>query len=97
MNYLQIAEMPNQAELTGILRWCYDLQPSVSAEQARGVLETMRFVKRLNIINYYPEEVKLMTIKFNQGLLQAASAEKHNHQVGLSCGLVFGWTWLVFV
>lgn len=71
LNYLQIAEKPNQAELIGILRWCFDLQPSASAEQARGVLETMRFVKRLQLDAHYPNEVNLMKEKFNQGLLQA--------------------------
>ena len=71
LNYLQIAEVPNQAELIGILRWCYDLNPSVSAEQCRGVLETMQYVKRLELMNIFPEEVKLMCGKFNAGMVQA--------------------------
>ena len=88
LNWLQIAEKPNQAELIGVLRWCMDLQPSVSGEQARGVLETMRFVKRLELTKHYPNEIKLMTDKFNQGLLQAIRSNRM--VMGLGCGLLLG-------
>jgi len=88
MNLLQIGEKPNQAELIGILRWCMDLQPSVSGEQARGVLETMRFIKRLELTKHYPNEIALMTDKFNQGLLQAVRSNRM--VMGLRCGLLLG-------
>ena len=88
LNWLQIAEKPNQAELIGVLRWCMVLQPSVSGEQARGVLETMRFVKRLELTKHYPNEIKLMTDKFNQGLLQAIRSNRM--VMGLGCGLLLG-------
>eukprot|EP00969_Alexandrium_andersonii_P088978 3927175-Alexandrium_andersonii.AAC.1 len=37
---------PNLSEAVGVLKWCLELNPSVSNDQLRGCLETIRFVSR---------------------------------------------------
>ena len=66
-----MTEPPNQTEVVGILRWMIGLSPTVSSEQYQGIIQTMRWVIRLNIHQVCMEEVAICKTHFEQGLLQA--------------------------
>ena len=71
IGYLDMADMPNQKELVGILRWALSLKAGTSAEQLRCCLDVMRWCARLKLWEVYPEEVDMMKLHFDETLVQA--------------------------
>ena len=64
---------PNKSELVGILRFCLLCQATVSAEQQRCIILTMKYAQRLGLAEKFPKEIEIMKPKFNDGLLRATS------------------------
>ena len=71
IGYLDMADMPNQKELVGILRWPLDLKAGTSAEQLRCCLDVMRWCSRLKLLEAFPEEVDITKPHFDETLVQA--------------------------
>ena len=65
-----MTQAPNQSEVVGILRWMIRLSPTVISEYT-GIIQTMRWVTRLDIHKTCPEEIAICKLHFEQGLLQA--------------------------
>ena len=71
LGYLHVAEVPNQKELCGILKWGLELRPSASPEQLRCCLDLMRYVARLGLHKLFPDELLVMQAHFDETLVQA--------------------------
>eukprot|EP00969_Alexandrium_andersonii_P268841 11881946-Alexandrium_andersonii.AAC.1 len=76
--YLGTAAQPNMSELVGILRWCLELNPTVSQDQLRGCVEVVRWCTRLDLKTKWPEQIALCSKKFNDALVQALSSSKRS-------------------
>ena len=59
----------------GILRWMVQLTPSLSSEQYQGVIQTMRWVTRLDLDKDFKDEVNMCKDCFEEGLLLAFSTK----------------------
>ena len=68
-----MTKKPNQSEVVGILRWMVQLTPSLSSEQYQGVIQTMRWVTRLDLDKNFKDEVNMCKGCFEEGLLLAFS------------------------
>ena len=66
-----MADSPNQSEVVGTFRWMIGLSPTVSSEQYQGIIQTLRWVTRLNIQQVCKDEIAICKPHFEQGLLQA--------------------------
>jgi hypothetical protein len=72
MHFLENStQEPNKSELVGVLRFCLQCQATISTEQQRCIILTMRYVHRLGLAKKYPDEMEIMKPKFNDGLLRA--------------------------
>ena len=65
-----MTKAPNQSEVVVILRWMVRLSPTVSSER-KGIIQTLRWVTRLDIHKTCQEEIAICKPHFEQGLLQA--------------------------
>ena len=55
MHFLENStQEPNKAELIGILRFCLQCQATISSEQQRCIILTMRYVQRLGMAKKTP-------------------------------------------
>jgi len=74
IQYLITADTPNMSEVMGIFKWCLELNPAASAEQLRGVLEVMRWVRRLELDDTYETQLAHLKDKFNEALVHAGGS-----------------------